>query len=83
VYPKPIEKFAKEGSLNSIMFLSLMYYFMSFGVSIYISNPFKVKYYKNILLTLWTTLGFVVAIVSFIFPYKAKWCDVVDINEYT
>ncbi|CAD8064885.1 unnamed protein product [Paramecium sonneborni] len=82
-YSKPIEKFQREGYLNSLMFLSLMYYFMSFGVSIYVSNPFKVKYYKNILLTLWTTLGFVVAIVSFIFPQRASWCDVIDIREDT
>lgn len=68
----------KEGVVQSIMFLSICYYFMTFAISIYISKPFKKRYYYNYILALWTAAWLIVAIVAIIVPRTGKWLKVTN-----
>ncbi|CAD8123925.1 unnamed protein product [Paramecium sonneborni] len=78
--PKPIEELKKTGDIQSVMFMSLMFFFMTFAINLYISNPFKQRYYRNYLLLLWTTLGFILFFVSAIFPNGGKWAKLINVN---
>ncbi|CAD8166567.1 unnamed protein product [Paramecium octaurelia] len=74
-------------SLHQIDFLNILNLLKSLCITsclfefLYASKPFKVKYSTIILLTLRTTLGFVVAIVPFILPQSATWCDLINIKR--
>ncbi|CAK65184.1 unnamed protein product (macronuclear) [Paramecium tetraurelia] len=79
--PKPIEELKKSGDIQSVMFMSLMFFFMTFAINLYISNPFKQRYYRNYLLLLWTILGFILFFVSAIFPKGGKWAKLINVND--
>ncbi|CAD8127291.1 unnamed protein product [Paramecium sonneborni] len=79
--PKPIEELKKTGDIQSVMFMSLMFFFMTFAINLYISNPFKQRYYRNYLLLLWTILGFILFFVSAIFPTGGKWAKLINVNN--
>ncbi|CAD8162221.1 unnamed protein product [Paramecium octaurelia] len=82
--PKPIHSLKQSGDIQSIMFLSVIFYFMTFAINLYVSSPFKIRYYQNRPLLLWTTLGFVIFFVAAIFPNKGgQWLKVIDISENT
>lgn len=65
------------------MFMSLMFYFMTFSINLFVSDPFKKKYYRNYPLLAWTTLGFILFFVSSIFPNGGKWAKLINVNINT
>ncbi|CAD8108269.1 unnamed protein product [Paramecium primaurelia] len=79
--PKPIDELKKSGDIQSVMFMSLMFFFMTFAINLYISNPFKQRYFRNYLLLLWTLLGFILFFVSAIFPKGGKWAKLINVND--
>lgn len=78
-----ITAYIREGLLNSVLFLGCLFYFMTMGISIYVSTPFKgiafqsslVKLYQNYPLLAWTLICSIIALVSVI-QGKAKWLNV-------
>lgn len=56
---------------------------MTFALNLYISNPFKQRYYKNYLLLAWTILGFILFFVSAILPSGGKWAKLKNVNLNT
>ncbi|CAK59464.1 unnamed protein product (macronuclear) [Paramecium tetraurelia] len=82
--PKPINSLKQSGDIQSIMFLSIIFYFMTFAINLYVSSPFKLRYYQNKLLLVWTIIGFVIFFLAAIFPNQGgKWLKVIDINDNT
>jgi cation-transporting ATPase 13A3/4/5 len=54
---------------------------MTFAINLYVSNPFKQRYFRNYLLLAWTTLGFILFFVSAIFPNGGKWAKLINVNN--
>lgn len=80
--PDYISQYLRTGSLNSAIFLGCLFYFMTIGMQLYISSPFKKAYLSNIPLSIWTGLCFGLAILLIIDNSLGGWLNVVKLNEY-
>ena len=54
---------------------------MTIGIQLFISKPFKLPYYKNKLLTLWTTLCLGLAIMLILFNNLGKWLNIINLDD--
>lgn len=81
IIPVYIDEYIRSGPLNSALFLSSLYYFMTIGIQLFISKPFKLPYYKNKWLTLWTILCLGLAIIFIFFNNLGKWLNVLNLGD--